>query len=83
LPRRMQQVAAAVSLVAMGVMIAIQLDQDAQVLTTQTLSQRINDKSLTSVELIFVWGLVGVGLYQLARSRRRERSVPELDAHGD
>jgi hypothetical protein len=79
----MQQVAAAVSLVAMGVMIAIQLDQDAQVLTTQTLSQRINDKSLTSVELIFVWGLVGVGLYQLARSRRRERSVAELDAHGD
>jgi len=83
LPRRMQQVAAAFSLVAMGVMIAIQLDQDAQVLTTQTLSQRINDKSLTSVELIFVWGLVGVGLYQLARSRRRERSVAELDAHGD
>jgi amino acid transporter len=83
LPHRLQQVAAAVSLLAMGVMIAIQLVQDAQVLTTQTFTQRINDKSLTSVELIFVWGLVGLGLYQLARSQRRDRSAAELDAHGD
>ena len=52
-----------------------------EVLRTQTLSQRINDKSLTSIELIFVWSLVGLGLYQLARSQRR--SVAEVDAHGD
>lgn len=83
LPRPMQQVAAVVSVLAMAVMIVIQLSQDADVLRTQSLSQRINDHSLTSIELIFVWGLVGVGLYQLARSQRRERSVAKVDVHGD
>lgn len=83
LPRPMQQVAAVVSVLAMGLMIAIQLSQDADVLSTQTLSQRINEQSLTSIELIFVWGLIGVGLYQLARSQRRERSIAKVDVHGD
>jgi amino acid transporter len=84
LPRRMQQVAAVVSVLAMGLMIFIQLGQDAQVLRTQTLAERINGKSLTSIELIFVWGLVGLGLYQLARSQRRNQPVAdEVDAHGD
>lgn len=83
LPHRMQQVSAVVSLIAMGVMIVIQLGQDVEVLRTQTLSQRINDKSLTSIELIFAWGVVGLGLYQLARSRRRNESAAEVDAHGD
>ena len=83
LPRRIQQVAAVVSLLAMGVMIVIQLGQDAEVLRTQTLSQRISGQSLTSIELILVWGLVGIGLYQLARSQRRNQSVTEVDVHGD
>ncbi len=83
LPRRMQQVAAVVSVLAMGVMIVIQLGQDADVLRTQTLSQRISGQSLTSIELLFVWGLVGIGLYQLARSQRRERSVAKVVVHGD
>jgi len=84
LPRRMQQVAAVVSVLAMGVMIFIQLGQDVEVLRTQTLSQRIHGKSLTSIELIVVWGLVGLGLYQLARSQRRNQPVAEeVDAHGD
>jgi basic amino acid/polyamine antiporter, APA family len=83
LPHRMQQVAAVVSVLAMGLMIAIQLGQDAEVLRTQTLAQRISGQSLTSIELIFVWGLVGIGLYQLARSQRQNRSVAEVDAHGD
>ena len=83
LPHRMQQVAAVVSLLAMAVMIAIQVGQDAEVLRTQTLSERISGHSLTSIELIFVWGLVGIGLYQLARSQRRDRPTAEIDAHGD
>ena len=83
LPRRMQQVAAVVSVLAMGLLIAIQLGQDADVLRTQTLRQRINGQSLTSIELILVWGLVGVGLYQLARSQRRDRSIAKVDVHGD
>jgi amino acid transporter len=83
LPHRMQQVAAVVSVLAMGLMIAIQLGQDAEVLRTQTLSQRISGQSLTSIELIFVWGLVGVGLYQLARSQRRDRPIAKVDVHAD
>jgi len=71
LPRWLQQTAAIVSLLSMGLMIVIQLQQDAQVLRTQTLSQRISGQSLTSIELMFVWGIVGLVLYQLARSQRR------------
>ena len=82
-PHRVQQVAAVVSVLAMGLLIVIQLGQDVEVLRTQTLSQRISGQSLTSIELIFVWGLVGLGLYQLARSQRRNRPVAEVDAHGD
>jgi hypothetical protein len=67
----------------MAFLIVIQLGLDAEVLRTQTLAQRINGQTLTSIELIFVWGLVGLGLYQLARSQRQNRSVAEVDAHGD
>jgi basic amino acid/polyamine antiporter, APA family len=71
LPRRMQQVAALVSVLAMGLMIVIQLGLDADVLRTTTLRQRFDEGKLTSIELIVVWGLVGLGLYGLARSQRR------------
>ena len=71
LPRRVQQGAAIFSLVAMGVLILIQLHQDVEVLSTQTLFERIDRQTLTSIELILVWGVVGAGLYQLARMQRR------------
>ena len=79
LPRRVQQAAAVVSLISMGLMILIQLRQDVDVLSTQTLSQRINGQSLTSIELILVWGIVGAALYQLARMQRSN----QVDAHAD
>lgn len=82
LPRRVQQAAAVVSLVSMGAMIAIQLRLDADVLMTQTLSKRINDKTLTSIELILVWGIVGAMLYQIARVLRRAQ-ISKADAHAD
>ncbi len=71
LPRRVQQAAAVVSVFSMALMIAIQLRQDAFVLSTQTLRERINGQSLTSIELIVVWGFVGAALYQLAREFQR------------
>lgn len=82
LPRRVQQAAAIFSLVAMGVLILLQLLKDVNVLRTQTLSKRIDDQTLTSIELILVWGVVGAGLYQLARIQRR-RKVSKADEHGD
>jgi amino acid transporter len=82
LSHRMQQAAAIVSLLSMGLMILIQLRQDATVLTTQTLSQRISGQSLTSVELIVVWGVIGAVLYQLARMQRGNHAA-KVGAHGD
>jgi hypothetical protein len=82
LPRRVQQLAAVVSIVSMGLLIFIQLRQDAKVLSTQTLSQRISGQSLTSIELILVWGVVGATLYQFARRQRRAQ-ISKADAHAD
>src|SRR5689334_16136354 len=82
LPRRAQQVAAVISLISMGLMIVIQLRQDAVVLSSQTLSQRLENKSLTSIELLVMWGIVGVVLYQLARMQRGSRAT-KVDVHGD
>ena len=82
LPRRVQQAAAVFSLLSMAVMIVIQLRQDAEVLRTRTLIERINSDSLTSIELILIWGLGGVLLYQLARLQRSS-DVSKVDAHAD
>ncbi len=82
LSQRVQQAAAIVSVLSMGLMIVIQLRQDAAVLSTQTLSQRISGQSLTSIELLVVWGVVGAGLYQLARMQRGAPAA-KVGAHGD
>jgi basic amino acid/polyamine antiporter, APA family len=87
LGHRLQQGAAVLSLLSMGLMIVIQLVQDAQTLRTQTLSQRLSGHSLTSLELIFVWGIIGIALYQLARlgSSKQKRSISRVegaDVHG-
>ena len=82
LPHRVQQVAAVVSVLAMGLLIVIQLRQDVSVLRTQTLSQRIATGSLTSIELLVVWGIIGAGLYHFARIQRR-RQVAKAEVHGD
>ncbi|HSK62666.1 MAG TPA: APC family permease [Pyrinomonadaceae bacterium] len=78
---RVQQVAAVVSVISMGVLIVIQLRQDVIALQTLSLSRRISEGALTSIELVLVWGLVGLGLYQLARTQRRE--ITKAGAHGD
>jgi amino acid transporter len=82
LSHRVQQAAAIVSLLSMGLMILIQLRQDAAVLSTQTLGERISGQSLTSIELLVVWGVIGVGLYQLARLQRGARAA-KIGAHAD
>jgi amino acid transporter len=82
LSHRVQQAAAIVSLLSMGLMILIQLRQDAVVLSTQTLGERISKQSLTSIELIVVWGVIGAGLYQLARMQRNSQA-PKVGAHAD
>ncbi len=82
LPLRVRQVAAVVSIVSMGVMILIQLRQDVDVLRTTSLAQRVKEHSLTSIELVMVWGFVGLVLYQLARMQRR-KALKKADANAD
>jgi len=82
LPQRVQQVAAVVSVLSMGLMILIQLRQDAVALSTLTLTERISGQSLTSIELLLVWGVVGAGLYQLARMQRKSEAA-KVDVHAD
>jgi len=53
----------------MGVLIVIQLLRDAETLSAKTLSERISEHSLTSIELVVVWAIVGAALYGLARLR--------------
>ncbi len=69
-PKWVLTVAAAFSVLSMGTMIVIQLRQDIETLGATTFSQRVSSGSVTSLELIVVWGLVGIAIYQLARASR-------------
>jgi APA family basic amino acid/polyamine antiporter len=67
IPRWLLFASAALSAVAMGSMIAVQIIQDVQTLRTQSLRDRIVQHSLTSLELAIVWSLFGAVLYGLSR----------------
>ena len=69
MPQWLLVTAALVSVISMGIILAIQLASDINTLKTQSLRQRISTHSLTSLELLVVWGIVGIILYQLARIR--------------
>ena len=70
LPRWLMTFAALVSVLSMGVLIAVQVVQDIQTLMTQSLKERIAQHSLTSLELAVLWSGVAALLYVLARWRR-------------
>jgi hypothetical protein len=55
----------------MGGIIAIQVVQDLRTLGAQSLRQRLVGHSVTSVELVLAWGLIGAMLYAYGRTRRR------------
>src|SRR5713101_2670109 len=76
MPNWLQRSAALLSVLSMGVLIAVQVAQDVDTLTTQSLSERIAKHSLTSLELALVWSLIGALLYGFARWMRVRESVP-------
>ncbi|HSB27782.1 MAG TPA: APC family permease [Pyrinomonadaceae bacterium] len=78
IPKWLLKTAAMVSIISMGTLIVIQLTGDIDVLKTQTLSQRISGHSLTSIELIIAWGVVGLVLYHFARIRSSRRNKAAL-----
>jgi amino acid transporter len=67
MPRWLMQLSAIFSVISMGIMLFIQFLGDIDTLKSQSLSQRISGHSLTSIELILVWGIVGFVFYQIAR----------------
>jgi hypothetical protein len=69
MPGWLQRGSALVSIASMGVLIVIQLTRDAETLRAKSLSERISEHSLTSIELVVVWAIVGAALYGLARLR--------------
>lgn len=66
-PMSIQRAGAVVSVITMGLLIVVQVFQDVETLRTQSFLERISKQSLTSIELIVVWGLIGAVLYILAR----------------
>ncbi len=71
IPLSLQRVAAWISLLTMAGLIAVQVWQDVQTLFSLSLRQRIAAHALTSIELVLVWGAVGLVLHALRRQPRR------------
>ncbi|MGE0129656.1 MAG: APC family permease [Blastocatellales bacterium] len=69
IPLSLQRLAAWISLIAMGVLVAVQIWQDVQTMRSLSPLWRISIQALTSVELLLAWGLAGVALYAFARRR--------------
>jgi len=80
IPGWLQRGSALFSLGSMGLLIVIQLIRDAETLRAKSLSERISEHSLTSIELVVVWAIVGAALYGLARLRA-EQSVKMEETH--
>jgi amino acid transporter len=71
MPLIAQRVAAVVSLLFMGTLIVVQLAADASVLRRLSFRERIEQTSLTTIELVLFWGAIGAVLYLLAARKRR------------
>ena len=80
MPSWLMKLAAVFSVLSMSTMLVIQFASDIKTLRIQTLQERISGGSLTSLELIVAWGIVGLVLYKLARSRNKP--APDLEAEG-
>lgn len=69
-PRWLMTLAAVVSVLSMGVLIAVQVVQDIETLLTQSVKERIAQHSLTSLELAILWSAIAAAIYVYARGRR-------------
>ncbi len=70
LSRPLQRAAAAVSIMAMGGLVLVQVASDLQTLKQTTLAERIAGHSLTTLELCLAWALLGSIVYALNGRRR-------------
>jgi basic amino acid/polyamine antiporter, APA family len=79
LPRWLMTAAALLSVLSMGVLIAVQVAQDVQTLMKQSLRARIDQHALTSLELAVLWSTFAALLYMFSKwmSGRGERRAVE------
>jgi len=75
IPKWLLFASAALSAVAMGIMILVQVIQDVKTLQTQSFYDRVMQHSLTSLELAVVWSLLGAALYGVSRWMGRREAV--------
>jgi len=75
IPKWLLFASAALSAVAMGSMILVQIIQDVRTLRTQSFYERVMQHSLTSLELAVVWSIFGAALYGLSRWLGKGESV--------
>ncbi|HYX27567.1 MAG TPA: APC family permease [Pyrinomonadaceae bacterium] len=71
LPRWLMTGAAILSVASMVILIGVQVIQDVETLETQSLSERLSQHSLTSLELAVFWSAIAAIMYAVARSRGR------------
>jgi amino acid transporter len=80
IPLSFQRIAAVVSLLSMGAIVAVQVADDVRTLRAFDFVERVARRSLTALELCLLWGAVGVGLYWLGRREaRRSAAAPPLE----
>jgi amino acid transporter len=79
LPPWIMMASAVLSVLSMGVLIAVQVVQDAETLWRQSLRERIAQHALTSLELAVLWSTLAFSLYIFSRwmSKRAEARVAE------
>ncbi len=77
IPSSLQRAAAWISLLSMGVLVAVQVSLDIATLRTMSFGERLASHSLTSVELVIAWGIVGLALYGFSRRGTRWHLVPQ------
>jgi len=83
MPTWLMKAAAIFSVLSMGTMIVIQLLGDIDTLKTQSFSQRLRGHSLTSIELIVVWAIIGFVLYGFTGLANPELPLKAEGANAD
>jgi amino acid transporter len=79
IPLPLQRIAAVVSLLSMGAIVAVQVADDVRTLRALDFAERLERHSLTTLELCALWSAVGAVLYALGRRQARAALAPALE----
>jgi len=79
IPLPLQRIAAVVSLLSMGALVAVQVADDVRTLRALDFAERLERHSLTTLELCALWSAVGAVLYALGRRQARAALAPAVE----